>query len=105
MLGDAMSTRDCRNDNNGKKKKFNKIFNKNMISNTPFLGSSHFEINGNNEVIVDGCRAIVEYDESSIKIDMGKMLVLFLGTDLTIKCLTIDSLVIEGIILSIEFIT
>ena len=69
------------------------------------MNLAHFELNGNREVVVDGCRGIIEYDENIIKLNTGKMITKFLGRHLNIKCLTPDSLVIEGIITSIEFIT
>lgn len=69
------------------------------------VGPTHLEINGNNEVIVEGCRSIVEYDENIIKISTKKMYISFFGRSLNIKCLTTDSLVIKGFITSIEFLT
>jgi sporulation protein YqfC len=68
-------------------------------------GAARYEISGNREVIVDGCRGILEYDDKSIKINSGKMITCFSGRGLTIKCLTEDSLIIEGFITSIEFVT
>ncbi len=68
-------------------------------------GAARFEMHGNREVIVEGCRSILQYDESAIRINMGKMIACFLGRGLNIKCLTPDSLVVEGFITSIEFVT
>ena len=67
--------------------------------------NTHFEFNGNREVIIDGCKGLLDYDENIIRVNMGKMITAFYGRGLTIKCLTSDSLVIEGFITSIEFIT
>ena len=44
-------------------------------------------------------------DENVIKINMGKMVTMFCGRNLSLKCLDADSLVITGFIISIEFIT
>lgn len=66
-------------------------------------GAAHFEMNGNREVIVDGCRGVLEYDENRIRIHAGKMVTCFQGRCLSIKCLTADSLIVEGFITSIEF--
>lgn len=71
----------------------------NMLS-----GSSHMELNGNREVIVDGCGGVLEYDCDVVRIKSGKLIVKFSGRDLNIKCLTADSLVVEGFITAIEFI-
>lgn len=69
------------------------------------LDLTHFELNGNKEVVVDGCKGILEYDENIVRLSTGKMITKFLGRHLNIKCLTPDSLVIEGVITNIEFIT
>ena len=65
----------------------------------------HFEMNGNREVVIEGSKGILQYDESVIKVNMGNMITSFYGRNLAIKCFDIDSLVIEGFIVSIEFMT
>ncbi|BED93015.1 MAG: YabP/YqfC family sporulation protein [Candidatus Paraimprobicoccus trichonymphae] len=65
----------------------------------------HLEMNGNREVIVEGCRNILEYDDHMIKISFKNMSAMFLGRNLSIKCLDTNSLVINGFIISVEFIT
>ena len=68
-------------------------------------GSARFEMCGNREVIIEGCRGVLEYDENVVRINTGKMITCFFGRGLTRKCLTTDSLIVEGFITSIEFIT
>lgn len=63
----------------------------------------HFEIHANREVIVEGCKSILEYDENVIKLDTGRLIVTFLGHGLSIRCLTPDSLIVDGLITNIEF--
>lgn len=89
-----------------KKKKFS------MGSIEKFLGvptgvvsnAMHMEMNGNREVVVEGCRNILQYDTTDIKIDVGKMMIAFEGRNLLIKNFSTDSLIIEGFIVSINFI-
>lgn len=69
------------------------------------LNPVHFEMNGNKEVIIEGCKSILSYDENMVRIRLKNMSASFYGRNLIIKCLTSDSLVIEGFITSIEFIT
>lgn len=64
-----------------------------------------FEMNGNREVIIEGFKNIVEYEEDTIKIGAPKMIVCFRGRNLSIKSLTTDSLIIKGFIISMEFVT
>lgn len=65
----------------------------------------HFEMNSNREVAIEGCKGILQYDENIIRINTGKMVTSFSGRNLSIKCLTPDSLIVQGFITSIEFIT
>lgn len=89
-----------------KQKKINKIFN--FIYNSPMsfaLESSNFEIRGNKEVKVEGCKKILNLSKECIKISAKGMFVSFFGRNLHIKCLTYDSLIIKGFINKIEFNT
>jgi len=65
---------------------------------------THMEINGNQEVIVDGCSGVLEYDTQAVRIKTGKLIVRFTGRGLVIKCLTADSLVVTGFLTGIEFL-
>lgn len=80
------------------------IINSMQIPQGAIFNTAHFEMNGNTEVVVDGSKGILQYDENIIKINTGKMITIFYGRNLTIKCLTPDSLVVEGFITSIEFV-
>lgn len=64
---------------------------------------THMEINGNTEAEVDGCSGILEYDTEVARIRTGRMTVRFEGRNLTIKCLTADSLVVAGFLTGIFF--
>lgn len=70
-----------------------------------FPGAARFEMNSNREVIVDGCKCVLEYNENEVRISAGKMIVSFMGRGMTLKCLTPDSLIIEGFITSVEFVS
>lgn len=83
--------------------RMHKVSNALQLPASALSGAAHFQMNGNREVIVDGCRGVLEYDEKIIRINTGKMITCFQGRCLTIKCLTADSLIVEGFITSIEF--
>ena len=68
-------------------------------------GPARFEMSGNREVSIDGCCSILEYDENVIRLNTGKMVTCFFGRNLNIRCMTPDSMVVEGFITSIEFVT
>lgn len=67
-------------------------------------GPFHMEINGNREVFFEGNRGIVGYGEDTIKLSAGKMLVVFHGRGLHIKCMNQQDVVIHGFLTSIEYI-
>ena len=69
------------------------------------LSPVHFEINSNKEVIIEGCKCILKYDEYEVRISVKGMIVTFIGRNLSIKCLSQDSLIVEGFVTSIEFLT
>lgn len=70
-----------------------------------FGGEAQIELAGNREAIVDGCQGILEYDENLVKINVGKMAVQFSGRNLCIRSMTQHSVIIEGYIVAIEFLT
>lgn len=67
--------------------------------------SVHLEMKSNRQVIIEGCQSIEQYDENMVKIKVKKMSILFFGRNLKIKCLGVDSLIIDGFITSVEFNT
>ena len=67
-------------------------------------GSSHFEVFGNREIIIDGCKGILDYSENEIKVSTLKYGVAVIGSELSIKNYNGDSISIEGYIKSVEFV-
>lgn len=68
-------------------------------------GMVHFEFSGNREVVIEGCRGVLEYDENIICIDTGKMKARLMGRSLEIRNFTDHSVIIDGYISSVEFLT
>jgi len=69
------------------------------------LSGFRMEISGNREAVLEGCGGVLEYSEEAIRVRAGKMSIRFTGRNLKIKCLTADSLVVEGYLTGLEFIT
>ena len=63
----------------------------------------HIEMQGNREAVVDGCRGVLEYEEDKIKLDAGMCVLLFRGSDLTIKTYSDSLTEITGEIIAVEF--
>jgi sporulation protein YqfC len=76
-----------------------------QMPSTLLPGSFRLEMSGNRSAVMEGCGGVLEYDGSTVRVRAGKMAVRFRGRNLEIKCLTADSLVVEGFISAVEFIT
>lgn len=86
------------NDNEKKSKKLPSFY-KDIINVSPYL-----QFCSNREVTLDGCKGILEYQSEIIRINTNRMVVVFKGRGLNIKCLTASSVVISGYITSVEFL-
>lgn len=67
--------------------------------------AARIELLGNRRAVVDGCQGIVEYSDDLIRMQTGSGMLRFSGSLLTISCLTEDSAIIEGNILSLEYLS
>ena len=64
---------------------------------------SHIEINSGREVLIEGCRGILDYSDSRIQFSVGRQAVTVIGTELTIRNMFTRVIVISGRISSIEY--
>lgn len=70
-----------------------------------FESYSQIVLSGNQEAVLDGCQGVIEYEDDFIKLKIGKQMVKFSGLNLQIKCMTGENVIIDGTILSVEFIS
>lgn len=61
------------------------------------------QMSSNREILIDGCRGLLEYGDERIRVNVGNGVVQLVGRGLEIKSLSCKSVVISGYILSIEF--
>lgn len=66
-------------------------------------GGGRIELLGCREAVVDGCKSVLEYDDTVIRLNMGKTRVTFTGRNLSIRSFEKDHAEIEGIFSGIEF--
>ena len=52
---------------------------------------------------MEGCQGILEYDDDVVRVRAGKLVVRFTGRNLKIRCMTADSLVVDGFLRGMEF--
>lgn len=69
---------------------------------TVLLGSQ-IEILGNHEALIQGQKGIVEYNVDTVRVKLVDQEVTFWGQELTISCLSQDSIELKGKIQRIEF--
>lgn len=86
-------------ENNKSKKSLKDI----LMPEMSIFSGTQIELLNNNEAIVEGCKGILEYDNNSIRLNLGKMSVKFIGDNLTVTCMNYDNLVLKGFITSVEF--
>lgn len=63
------------------------------------------EMLGNREVIIDGCKGVVEYGENLIKLNTGEYVLSIVGDTLIIKSFDGSVAVISGKIAEITFVS
>lgn len=64
---------------------------------------SYMEILGNNRVVLDGCKGILDYDDDSVCLSLSKGTVRFSGDGICFRALNCEQAVITGKIYTIEF--
>lgn len=67
--------------------------------------SVYIEMMGNSELTIEGCKGILEYDSSIIRVSVGSAAIAVKGRGLSIKCLSLGCVVISGVISGIEYET
>lgn len=70
---------------------------------TAFLPPVRVELLGNRQAIVDGCRGIIEYSDTCIRLSTDRLILKFTGAEMEIKSLTDTSVIVEGNILGLEY--
>ena len=66
-------------------------------------GLPEIELLGNKEAVVEHCQGILEYDDTVVRINTGKMVLKFTGRNLRLKTMTDESVIVEGSFTTIEF--
>jgi sporulation protein YqfC len=66
-------------------------------------GYAHIEISGNREVIVDGCQGVIEYGDTAIVLNTGRLNLRVCGCDLTIVSMLNSQTVIRGRITGVDY--
>ncbi|MBQ7541263.1 MAG: YabP/YqfC family sporulation protein [Clostridia bacterium] len=66
---------------------------------------AQIELSGNREAVVDGCVGVLQYEDTAIRLSTGRRIVRFTGSDLMIRTMQQNQVLITGTILSVEFVS
>ncbi len=66
-------------------------------------GYAHIELSGNKEAIIEGCQGVLEYSDSLIALNTGKLTVRVCGCGLTIISMQNGQAVIKGTITGVDY--
>lgn len=66
-------------------------------------GYAHIELSGNREAVIEGCQGVVEYGDTLISLNTGKLTVRVCGCGLTIVSMQNGQAVIRGTITGVDY--
>lgn len=67
--------------------------------------AAQIELSGNREAVVDGCQGVLQYEDTVVRVSTGRMIVRFTGSDLCIRTMQQDQVLICGTIASVDFMS
>ncbi|MDR0883405.1 MAG: YabP/YqfC family sporulation protein [Oscillospiraceae bacterium] len=70
----------------------------------PRASAPHLELHGNGELHIDGCLGVRAYGEEEIRLDLGDMVLVIVGADLTMDTLRLEEAAVTGRIASLSFV-
>ena len=69
------------------------------------LNDAKIEMLGNREIIIDGCKGVLEYGENTIKLNIGELALCLVGTDMVIESFDSGVAIIRGRFAEINFVS
>ena len=67
------------------------------------IEKGNIELFGNTQIIVDGCKGVIDYNEDFLKLDLGKIVLKVTGRNLVIDSYIYEQVDLKGEIVSVEF--
>ncbi len=69
------------------------------------LNEAKIEMISNREIIVDGCKGVIEYGENLIKLNIGELVLSLVGDNMIIESFDSGVAIIRGRFAEIDFIS
>ena len=73
------------------------------IPQTAGARTAQIELAGNREAVVDGCRGILQYEDTLVRLAAGDLIVRFTGSGLCIGTMQSGQVRITGLIAGVDF--
>lgn len=73
------------------------------IPQTASSGTAQIELSGNREALIDGCRGVLQVEDTVIRLSAGQLVLRFTGQDLRIRVMQTDRMQITGVFAAIDF--
>lgn len=64
----------------------------------------HIDFTGNQEALVEGCTGVIEYNDHIIRLNTDQFILKFTGRNLQVSCMTEESMIVKGFIVSLEYL-
>lgn len=61
------------------------------------------ELLQNRQAVVDGCKGVLEYSDTCIRLGADRLILRFTGTELLLRTFSSSSAIVEGNIVTVEF--
>lgn len=69
------------------------------------LNEAKIEMIGNREIIVDGCKGVIEYGENLIKLNIGELVLCLAGDNMIIESFDSGVAIVRGKFAEISFVS
>ncbi len=66
-------------------------------------GTAQISLLGNSEAVIEGCQGIIEYEDSVIRLNIGRYILKITGDGLCIRCFGANGVSVEGMIFKVEY--
>ena len=76
-----------------------------LLDTADELDKPHIELCSDKIATIEGCKGIIEYNENTVRVNCGKLIVKCCGDALSINAPNSDTITVSGTIISVEYST
>lgn len=72
-------------------------------SRSAFFPPARMEFSANREAVIEGCKGILEYSDTVVRLLVDRMVVRIRGRDLELRSMSSSTVEVTGVIASVDF--